>query len=193
MGFQDPHFLVASETVGEVGSGLARPVVNRTKPKPKPKSSRVPFSKTDINLSALRFLHDDPSMASEIVSFSYDQTPDLPGLHLWGCSSPPSPRQLGLRFRLKGESCFLWLGVAVPTMVPEGGESLAIGAISGGRSGKGRRLWKKVKYQLVEYHSLPGYLKDNEYILGYYRSEWPLKQILLSIFTVHNETLNVWT
>lgn len=78
-------------------------------------------------------------------------------------------------------------------MVPEGGESLAIGAISGGRSGKGRRLWKKVKYQLVEYHSLPGYLKDNEYILGYYRSEWPLKQILLSIFTVHNETLNVWT
>ncbi|XP_072991881.1 heptahelical transmembrane protein ADIPOR3-like isoform X1 [Typha latifolia] len=59
--------------------------------------------------------------------------------------------------------------------------------------GKGRRLWKKVKYQLVEYHSLPGYLKDNEYILRHYRAEWPLKQILLSIFTIHNETLNVWT
>nr|CAD1837303.1 unnamed protein product [Ananas comosus var. bracteatus] len=58
---------------------------------------------------------------------------------------------------------------------------------------KGRRLWKRVKYQLVEYHSLPAYLKDNEYILRYYRSEWPLKQILLSIFTIHNETLNVWT
>uniref|UniRef100_A0A1D1ZIW4 Adiponectin receptor protein 2 n=1 Tax=Anthurium amnicola TaxID=1678845 RepID=A0A1D1ZIW4_9ARAE len=61
-----------------------------------------------------------------------------------------------------------------------------------GRGGR-RRLWKKVKYQLVEYHSLPGYLKDNEFILGYYRSEWPLKQIFLSMFTLHNETLNVWT
>ncbi|KAI4382107.1 hypothetical protein MLD38_008111 [Melastoma candidum] len=61
------------------------------------------------------------------------------------------------------------------------------------KAGKGKRLWKKVKYQLVEYHSLPGYLRDNEYILGHYRVEWPLKQILLSIFTIHNETLNVWT
>ncbi|KAK6151139.1 hypothetical protein DH2020_016071 [Rehmannia glutinosa] len=61
------------------------------------------------------------------------------------------------------------------------------------REGKGKRLWNKVKYQLVEYHSLPGYLKDNEYILGHYRAEWPLKQTLLSVFTIHNETLNVWT
>ena len=59
--------------------------------------------------------------------------------------------------------------------------------------GKGKRLWKKVKYQLVEYHSLPGYLRDNEFIIGHYRSEWPLKQVLLSIFSIHNETLNVWT
>ncbi|MQM05671.1 hypothetical protein Taro_038482 [Colocasia esculenta] len=66
-----------------------------------------------------------------------------------------------------------------------------------GKKGKGGgrgRLWKKmIRYQLVEYHSLPGYLKDNEFILGYYRSEWPLKQIFFSIFTLHNETLNVWT
>jgi adiponectin receptor len=62
-----------------------------------------------------------------------------------------------------------------------------------GREGKGKRLWKKVKYQLVEYHSLPAFLRDNEYILGHYRSEWPMKQVLLSIFTIHNETLNVWT
>ncbi|XP_042493769.1 heptahelical transmembrane protein 4-like [Macadamia integrifolia] len=58
---------------------------------------------------------------------------------------------------------------------------------------KGKILWKKVKYQLVEYHSLPAYLRDNEFIRGHYRSEWPLKQIFLSIFTIHNETLNVWT
>ncbi|KAK6125348.1 hypothetical protein DH2020_040917 [Rehmannia glutinosa] len=67
----------------------------------------------------------------------------------------------------------------------------AVGSPS--REGKGKRLWNKVKYQLVEYHSLPGYLKDNEYILGHYRAEWPLKQTLLSVFTIHNETLNVWT
>ncbi|XP_010274409.1 PREDICTED: heptahelical transmembrane protein 4-like [Nelumbo nucifera] len=72
------------------------------------------------------------------------------------------------------------------------------GCLEGGnqvryKEGKGKRLWKKVKYQLVEYHSLPGYLRDNEFILGHYRSEWPLKQTFLSIFTIHNETLNVWT
>lgn len=61
------------------------------------------------------------------------------------------------------------------------------------KEGKRKRFWKKVKYQLVEYHSLPAYLKDNEFILGHYRPEWPLKQILLSMFTIHNETLNVWT
>ncbi|OWM82092.1 heptahelical transmembrane protein 4-like isoform X2 [Punica granatum] len=61
------------------------------------------------------------------------------------------------------------------------------------KEGKGKSLWKKVKYQLVEYHSLPGYLRDNEYILGHYRAEWPMKQVLLSMFTIHNETLNVWT
>ncbi|GAB2269588.1 Heptahelical transmembrane protein 4 [Dionaea muscipula] len=61
------------------------------------------------------------------------------------------------------------------------------------KKGKGRRLWSKVRYQLIEYHSLPGFMRDNEFILGYYRSEWPLKQVLLSVFTIHNETLNVWT
>ncbi|XP_074295270.1 heptahelical transmembrane protein 4-like [Silene latifolia] len=59
--------------------------------------------------------------------------------------------------------------------------------------GKGKRLWNKVKYQLVEYHSVPGYLRDNEYIKGHYRADWPLKQAFFSIFTIHNETINVWT
>lgn len=61
------------------------------------------------------------------------------------------------------------------------------------KEGKGTRIWKKVKYQLIEYHALPSFLRDNEFILGYYRSEWPLKQVFLSIFSIHNETLNVWT
>ncbi|KAF5725896.1 Heptahelical transmembrane protein2 [Tripterygium wilfordii] len=52
---------------------------------------------------------------------------------------------------------------------------------------------KKTKRRLMKYGDLPEYLKDNEYILDYYRCEWPLKDAFLSIFSWHNETLNVWT
>ncbi|KAJ8559917.1 hypothetical protein K7X08_003975 [Anisodus acutangulus] len=48
-------------------------------------------------------------------------------------------------------------------------------------------------YPLVCYHELPEYMKDNEFILNYYRADWPIKQALFSIFRWHNETLNVWT
>ena len=56
-----------------------------------------------------------------------------------------------------------------------------------GKQGKGRR------YGLVDYRALPAYMRDNEYILRYYRCEWPLPQVLLSVFSIHNETLNVWS
>lgn len=61
------------------------------------------------------------------------------------------------------------------------------------KEGKGMRLWKRLRHQLVDYNSLPPYLRDNEFIIGSYRAEWPLKHIFLSIFSIHNETLNVWT
>ncbi|KAH7665423.1 AdipoR/hemolysin-III-related protein, partial [Dioscorea alata] len=51
----------------------------------------------------------------------------------------------------------------------------------------------KAKYELVGFDSLPEYLKDNEFILGSYRSEWPWKQTIVSLFSIHNETLNIWT
>ncbi|XP_020677049.1 heptahelical transmembrane protein 4-like [Dendrobium catenatum] len=52
---------------------------------------------------------------------------------------------------------------------------------------------KTAKLELVDYDSLPEFLKHNEFIVSHYRSEWPLKQTILSIFSVHNETLNIWT
>jgi adiponectin receptor len=46
---------------------------------------------------------------------------------------------------------------------------------------------------LVSYDKLPEFLKHNEFIVDYYRSEWPVKEALLSAFSIHNETINVWT
>ncbi|CAL5438967.1 unnamed protein product [Camellia sinensis] len=57
----------------------------------------------------------------------------------------------------------------------------------------GIRNKTRKRYDLVTFEELPEYMKDNEYILNYYRSDWPLKEALFSIFRWHNETLNVWT
>ncbi|OWM65852.1 hypothetical protein CDL15_Pgr015277 [Punica granatum] len=58
---------------------------------------------------------------------------------------------------------------------------------------KGKKEGNKFERKLVKFKDLPEYMKDNEYILDYYRCEWPLKDAILSLFSWHNETLNVWT
>ncbi|KAH0775236.1 hypothetical protein KY290_012373 [Solanum tuberosum] len=52
---------------------------------------------------------------------------------------------------------------------------------------------KKLKRRLMKFEELPVYLQDNEFIRNYYRCEWPLKEVALSVFSWHNETLNIWT
>ncbi|KAL6873429.1 hypothetical protein ACP4OV_013511 [Aristida adscensionis] len=52
---------------------------------------------------------------------------------------------------------------------------------------------ERKKYALVSYHELPEYMKENEFILNYYRSEWPILNAVLSLFAWHNETINIWT
>ena len=51
----------------------------------------------------------------------------------------------------------------------------------------------KHRYELVCYDALPAFLKHDEFILDHYRSEWPVKQAILSAFALHNETINGWT
>ncbi|CAL9157515.1 heptahelical transmembrane protein ADIPOR1-like [Musa acuminata AAA Group] len=60
------------------------------------------------------------------------------------------------------------------------------------RKGKGRRKQEK-EYKLLRYEELPEYMKENEFIRDYYRAEWPIKNALLSFFSWHNETVNIWT
>ena len=52
---------------------------------------------------------------------------------------------------------------------------------------------KSERSMLVDFDALPEYLKDNQFIRNYYRCEWPLKDTVLSIFSLHNETMNIWT
>ncbi|CAN8252433.1 unnamed protein product [Cochlearia groenlandica] len=59
---------------------------------------------------------------------------------------------------------------------------------------KGRKSQKSTKRrELVSFNELPDYMKDNEYILNYYRADWSLRDAFLSVFSFHNESLNIWT
>jgi adiponectin receptor len=38
--------------------------------------------------------------------------------------------------------------------------------------------------EFVSYDKLPDFLKHNEFIVDYYHSEWPVKEALLSAFSI---------
>ncbi|KAJ3679146.1 hypothetical protein LUZ60_017157 [Juncus effusus] len=62
-----------------------------------------------------------------------------------------------------------------------------------GKRRKSKREGERKKYRLLMFEELPDYMKENEFILNYYRSEWPIANAFLSLFSWHNETLNIWT
>lgn len=46
---------------------------------------------------------------------------------------------------------------------------------------------------LYDVGTIPEWLKGNPFILSYYRAGYTTKQCLKSIFSLHNDTLNIWT
>ncbi|KAG6414160.1 hypothetical protein SASPL_126878 [Salvia splendens] len=58
---------------------------------------------------------------------------------------------------------------------------------------KKRKVVANCDAALINFEELPEYMKDNEFIRNYYRCEWQLKDVALSVFSLHNESLNIWT
>uniref|UniRef100_A0A0E0E491 Heptahelical transmembrane protein ADIPOR1 n=1 Tax=Oryza meridionalis TaxID=40149 RepID=A0A0E0E491_9ORYZ len=95
------------------------------------------------------------------------------------------------------EAAMATMESAYHELAPAAAPAPAKGGGGGGGSKKKRkqqkREEKRKECRLVSYHELPDYMKENEFILDYYRSEWPILNALLSLFSWHNETINIWT
>jgi adiponectin receptor len=56
-----------------------------------------------------------------------------------------------------------------------------------------RHAKQQLTHALESFENLPEYLRDNEFIHGFYRKEQSLVSSLRTLFKLHNETGNVWT
>lgn len=46
---------------------------------------------------------------------------------------------------------------------------------------------------LKSLHEIPDWQRDNEFLLTKYRPKFTVKESLISIFAIHNETINIWS
>lgn len=70
------------------------------------------------------------------------------------------------------------------------GRSTALAAPKRVRSSRNKRSSSGL---YDHFHALPDYLRDNEYIKRYYRRSMPVRDSILSLFGLHNETGNIYT
>lgn len=57
-----------------------------------------------------------------------------------------------------------------------------------------KKVYESVSRKLYyTFHELPAHLQDNDCIIGGYRAYYSIKECAMSIFRIHNETMNIWT
>jgi len=52
---------------------------------------------------------------------------------------------------------------------------------------------ERTRYELVKFEELPGYLQGNDFLRNGYRANFSWTLCWMSIFRLHNETINIWT
>jgi adiponectin receptor len=53
--------------------------------------------------------------------------------------------------------------------------------------------WSKDRLKMYKFDQVPEYMQDNEFILGSYRSGYTYYESFISLFHLHNESVNVWS
>jgi adiponectin receptor len=54
-------------------------------------------------------------------------------------------------------------------------------------------LWSSTRDRLFSFDETPAYLRDNPFIIQHYRGELSFRKAIQSVFSFHNETVNIWS